>query len=162
MPQQGWLLVASDDLGELCGNCELCGTNLRYIFAIEHPNWGSLAVGTNCCDKLTTTTEASEYLNSYINYINRRKKFVNSKDWIIDCSGRHTIKRAGMFAFAFRLGDKFRIGFQEIEGKNDHATLLDAKISMFDFIESGEAAAYLEIRNEKLASCDQSGRGALR
>jgi hypothetical protein len=81
MPQSDWVLVASDDLGDMCGECEYCGTELRYIFAIVHPKWGSMAVGTDCCDRLTVTREASEYHESYIKKREQRVRFLNSKRW---------------------------------------------------------------------------------
>lgn len=37
MPRWGWALIGTDDLGDLSGECELCGTELRYTFAILHP-----------------------------------------------------------------------------------------------------------------------------
>ena len=151
MPQSGWELVASDDLGDLSGNCELCGTELRYIFAIEHPNWGAMAVGTDCCDRLTMTTEASEYHDRYIKLVDMRKRFVGSSKWKQTPSGSFTIKRAGIAAFIFSNGDKFRVGFDGVEGKVDYDTLLDAKLRIFEFIESGEAATYLADRKKKLA-----------
>ena len=63
-PQSGWQLLGSDDLGDLIGNCELCSTELRYIYAIYHEAWGAMAVGTDCCDRLTETTTASELVRA--------------------------------------------------------------------------------------------------
>lgn len=159
MPQSGWGLLASDDLGDLSGNCELCGTELRYIFAIEHPSWGAMAVGTDCCDKLTMTTEASEYHDRYIKLVNMRKRFVGSSKWKQTPSGFFKIKRAGIAAFIFPNGNKFRIGFDGVEGKVDYDTLLDAKLRIFEFIESGEAATYLANRKKKLAERLRRKRG---
>ena len=76
MPSSGWLLLATDDLGDLNGNCELCGTALRYSYAIVHPGWGSMAVGTDCCDKLTGTTDASEYYDMMVKDRGKMKRFV--------------------------------------------------------------------------------------
>ncbi|MGK6355051.1 hypothetical protein ACMGDH_07465 [Sphingomonas sp. DT-207] len=159
MPQSGWTLIASDDLGDLCGNCELCGTELRYIFAVEHPSWGAMAVGTDCCDKLTLTTEASEYQTRYIKLVDMRKRFVDSQKWKQTPSGLLTIKRARIVAFIFQNGSKFRVGFDDVEGKIDYDSLLDAKLQIFELIESGKAAAYLADRKRKRSEHLQRGLG---
>jgi hypothetical protein len=81
MPDSDWELSYEDDLGGLEGTCDKCGTELRYVFYIWHKLWGSLAVGTNCCDKLTGTTDASEYTNKRITTQKRCNNFVRSKKW---------------------------------------------------------------------------------
>lgn len=146
MPQSGWELVASDDLGEVCGSCELCDTNLRYVFAIQHLNWGAMAVGTDCCDKLTMTTEASEYHNEYLKYVKRLKTFVESNKWKLNRHGFLSIRRAKIPAYIIPTNDKFRIGIDEFDGKALYETELDARIKIFEFIESGEAQKYLDMR----------------
>lgn len=160
MPQRGWSLIAFDDLGDLAGNCELCGAALRYIYAIEHPNWSGLAVGTDCCDKLTATNEASKCHTNYINYINRRKRFIESRNWKQNSTGLYTIVRAGVTAFVLPDRNKFRIGFDEFEGKIHHETLVEAKTRIFDLIESGEAAAYIAKRKKKISEPAQSSESA--
>ncbi|GGB69319.1 hypothetical protein GCM10010833_25700 [Blastomonas aquatica] len=150
MPKRGWTLIATDDLGDLSGQCELCRTDLRYVFAVEHPKWGAMAVGTDCCDKLTVSTEASEYQERYLKLVEKRKRFVISPLWKKTEAGFHTIKRGGIAAFIFPNNKNFRIGFDGVAGKVDYQTLLDAKIAIFEFIETGEAAAYLERRRKKI------------
>lgn len=77
MPQSGWLCVGDNDLGDLIGECEYCGNDLRYEFFIEHDNWEPLTVGTNCCDKLTGNKIASERRR----YFDRLAEFVADKNW---------------------------------------------------------------------------------
>jgi len=81
MPQSGWQWIGTDDLGDIADNCELCGQDIRYVYAIIHPNWGAMAVGTDCCDRLTGTTEAAEYHDRYMKTVDMRKRFVVSKRW---------------------------------------------------------------------------------
>lgn len=150
MPQTGWTLLATDDLGGLYGSCELCGTELRYVYAIEHPNWGAMAVGTDCCDNLTGTTEASEYHARMIKQRDKRKRFVGSKKWQKFASGSIAIVRAGIQVCISRRGDKFRLSMDDAQGKVDYDTELDAKIKAFDLIESGNAADFLSSRRAKL------------
>ena len=96
MPTSDWFLLGTDDLGGLNGNCELCGTALRYSYAIVHPSWGAMAVGTDCCDKLTGTTDASEHHDMMLKDRGKLKRFVSSPNWKTLQSGEHSIVRAGI------------------------------------------------------------------
>ena len=149
MPQSDWVLIGSDDLDELIGNCESCGTGLRYIFAICHDKWGALAVGTDCCDRLTMSTEASEYHDKYVKAREAKGRFLASKRW--QWHGLEwLIKRQGIAISIASSNGKFRITMNGAKGKTDYATLVDAKLKAFDLIESGEAAKYLAKRRHKI------------
>lgn len=149
MPRHGWNLVGVDDLGDPAGNCELCGTEIRYVYAIEHATWGAMAVGTDCCDKLTQTSEASEHHKEYIKTIDARKRFVASKRWKVQVDGTHQIKQKGIRIEIQKFDDGFGITMDQIAGKQRFASLLDAKIKVFDSIRSGEAQEFLERRRHK-------------
>ncbi len=81
MPSDGWEYVGYDDLGDLCGECELCGTAIRYEHTICHPRWGELHVGCHCADKLTGTEEASEFDFSIKRKQITFEKFCESSNW---------------------------------------------------------------------------------
>lgn len=150
MPRRGWNWVGVDDLGDLEGNCELCGTEIRYVYAIEHPDWGAMAVGTDCCDKLTQTSEASEHHDKYVKMIDARKRFVASKRWHIRSDGTLTIKQKGIRVEVREGAEGFMISMNGIEGKQRFDNLLEAKMKVFDAIRSGEALEYLKRRKETL------------
>ena len=38
-PNEGWDLNYQEDLGGLNGECECCGTSIRYVFFIHHKHW---------------------------------------------------------------------------------------------------------------------------
>jgi hypothetical protein len=54
-PRFGWEHAGWDDLGDLTGTCECCGTSIRYVFMLQHPKWYAMEVGEICCDNLTST-----------------------------------------------------------------------------------------------------------
>lgn len=149
MPQSGWDLIGCDDLGDVGGNCELCGTDIRYIYAISHESWGSMAVGTDCCDRLTGSAEASEHHARHLKTVDMRKRFVNSKRWQYLESGAIKITRKGITVLIHSDGDKFIIQLNDVIGREKHDSLLDAKIKAFEVIESGEASEFLNRRREK-------------
>jgi hypothetical protein len=151
MPQSGWVWLATDDLGDILYNCELCGQDIRYVYAITHPNWGSMAVGTDCCDRLTGTTEASEYHDRYTKTIDMRKRFVGSKRWNTLSNGDLHIRQKGIEVSIRASGEKFVILMDDALGKVEYDTILDAKIRTFDSIHSGEAAKFLARRREREA-----------
>lgn len=79
MPSSGWTLVGVNDLGDLAGECERCGTSLRYEYEIVHYKWGTIFVGTHCCDRLTGTQEASTIEDKWKKYESRKKHFSNPR-----------------------------------------------------------------------------------
>lgn len=162
MPSGGWLLLATDDLGDLNGNCELCGTALRYSYAIVHPGWGAMAVGTDCCDRLTGTTDASEYHDMMLKDRGKLKRFVSSPSWTTLSSGEQCIVRAGIPVRIAENGGKFFIGLGPAQGKAPHDSLIDAKIKALELIDSGEAAAYLERRRQKQLASLRGPSGQVR
>lgn len=152
MPNSGWILLATDDLGDLVGNCELCGTALRYAYAIAHSDWGSMAVGTDCCDKLTGTSDASEYHDLMLKDRDKLKRFVSSPRWTTSPSGEQRIVRAGIPVVIIEAGGKFYIGLGPARGKAPFDDLIDAKTKALELIDTGEAADYLEKRYHKQLS----------
>jgi len=149
MPQSGWSHIGTDDLGDLTGHCELCGTEIRYVYAIQHPVWGAMAVGTDCCDHLTGTTAASEYHDRLVKLREKRKRFVDSPKWK-DVGDGLTIRRAGIEVRITPRDGGYRLAMDDTQGKVSYPTTLDAKIRAFDFIESGSAADYLSSRRARM------------
>ena len=150
-PSKDWWFIGEDDLGGLDGECEHCSKALRYAHMVSHPQWGTMIVGAQCCDKLTESTIASESHREYLNYIKRRKKFISSPNWEMDAAGVWSVERAAiLIALVPTDGGKFCICLNRVKGKTEHATLLEAQMSAFDFVESGKAATYLIERQRKL------------
>ncbi len=142
MPKTGWDLVYQDDLGDLVGTCEKCGTSIRHVFYIDHPNWEGLTVGTYCCDSLTNTVEASEFMKRKDQRNDRLKTFLVSPQWKRQDDGHH-IKRAHM---RFRLAPEeggYRIHIQERRGKELYPTLQEAQVKVFDLLDDGTAIRIL-------------------
>ena len=50
---KGWTSYHVQDLGDLTGNCEACGTEIRYVHYLSHPEHTGMAVGVECAGKLT-------------------------------------------------------------------------------------------------------------
>lgn len=148
MPQSDWILIGSDDLGELRGECEYCATELRYVFLIMHPKWAVMAVGSVCCDRLTLTKEASEYHSYNIKLRERRARFLSSNRWKEEF-GEWSIEQKGIHVCICRDNGKLRISMDEEQGRGEYDNLVDAKLRVFDTIESGEAADYLAKKRRK-------------
>lgn len=108
-----------------------------------------MAVGTDCCDKLTGTLDASAHLAIHIKSIDTLKRFVSSKRWKNRAAGGQSIKQKGINVSVFDANGVFRISMNGIVGKAEFESALDAKLKVFAIIESGEAHEFLKRRRER-------------
>ena len=137
-PSYGWQYGGESDLGGLYGACERCGTDIRYEFYVFHEKWGNKTVGTDCCDRMTGTKEASEYMDR----LGRKKRFVSSTRWKVR-GASYAIKQSGLEVQIAPTRGGFRIYINSRPGKKELATLDEAKQLAFDVIENGAAQRYL-------------------
>lgn len=141
-PKVGWDYVGEEDLGDLCGTCEYCQTEIRYVFLIQHPHWEPMGVGTICCDNLTGTQLASNHMESVQRFRSRRARFVTSSRWTTNnriVSIRQ--KRIELDILELQTGFKIRMNGQL--GKKLCPTLEQAKEIAFEVIDNGKAEIYL-------------------
>lgn len=143
-PKFGWDLLGCDDLGDLSGECEYCGTAIRHSFLISHPKWRPMEVGELCCDNLTCTQAASDYIESMRRYTERRKRFVSSTRWHRDYRGEMAIKQKDIFVSLVPQEGTYRLRVYGKLGKKVFATELDAKAAAFDMVESGVLGAWVQ------------------
>lgn len=142
-PLIGWEFVRQEDLGDLNGTCENCGATIRHSFLIQHENWGTMEVGTFCCDKLTDTTIASNMLESQKSFKSREQRFLNSKRWKL-ADNKYSISQGSFKVEIVPKGNLFFITIHGQTSKKEYASLEAAKAKVFDVIESGEFFDYLE------------------
>jgi len=134
-PSEGWSLYAEDDLGGLYGNCECCGASLRYVFYLQHENWEPMAVGTNCCDSLTGTSEATEHRN----LLERKNRFLTSKRWRKAPFGLY-LKQGKLLRIEIRNEDaEYRIHINGVRGVKIFPSETAAKDFIFELIQCGKA-----------------------
>jgi hypothetical protein len=141
-PEIGWDLIASEDLGSLDGECDRCGKELRYVYLVGHPKWETMQVGTNCCDGLTLTNNASSHTKSLILKEQRYENLVNSPRWKSLERGRE-IRKANADLRIVIDGSKYLICVNGRLGKQHHDTEQAAMFALFELIESGELQKYL-------------------
>jgi len=144
-PREGWDYLGEEDLGDLCGACELCGTEIRYVHFIDHPRWYPMEVGCDCCDKLTHTDQAAEARRAREALARRRRVFIRSPRW--------KPFEGGAFIEQGDLRAEVRLDAQGhylvLGGVPDTKRFSDAdelRGRLFDFIESGQAEEYLRRR----------------
>lgn len=143
-PGTGWEYIGEDDLGDLFGTCELCGTAIRYVHHVQHPHWEPMGVGTDCCDSLTGTTEATTARRR----LGRLRRFLTSSKWS-ETGGRFTIQHKGHKAEVMAQSQSFRLVINGVQGQQVHGSILAAKEFLFDFIDSGQAAEFFERRKTR-------------
>lgn len=145
-PKFGWDFVGYDDLGDLCGECEYCGTAIRHSFLVSHTNWGTMEVGEVCCDNLTSTQVATGHLESQRRYLGRRKRFVSSTRWFESWLGTQAIKHRGIRIEVVCYGKVYRLRICGHLGKKQFKTIVDGKAKAFDLLEADELSGWLAKR----------------
>lgn len=135
-PDSGWDLAYEDDLGSLDGHCELCGTALRYAYHLTHPNWEPMVVGTNCCDLLTGTLEASLREQERKKLQNRWRVFQHPDKWQLRTG--HYYRQHGKFRIRIAATPPYTIRVNGRMGLKQFNTLTEAHHHLFEIIESGE------------------------
>lgn len=144
-PSIGWDHLGFEDLGGLDGNCDLCGTPIRYVYLVDHPKWLPMEVGEICCDKLTSTAVATEHRQ----FLDRLTTFLRSTRWQTDSSGNQWIVRRGLRIGIVSTDEAFKINVAGVEGKLKFTSIDDAKIKAFELVWSGAIAAYLTKRRDR-------------
>ncbi|OIN56385.1 HNH endonuclease [Arsenicibacter rosenii] len=142
-PQFGWEYIGDEDLEDLIGTCENCGSSVRYIFVIYHEKWGTIEVGTYCCDKLTDSTFASNLIESQTSFKGRKERFISSKRWKIR-NGCFTIKQSHFEIEIREYCTFFYLKIHDLESTTPYESLNDAKSKAFDVIENGELIKFLQ------------------
>lgn len=143
-PDSGWTFLYDDDLGGLSGTCEFCSTEIRYVFYIDHPKWDPLAVGTDCCDRLT----GSEVALNIRRAADRLKTFIRSTRWKQNGNGLFIHQKRMDFAVLSSSGGYY-IELQGHHGKDRYETSDLAKKKIFDIVEDGTAEKFLQTRKPK-------------
>jgi len=155
-PNYGWEFAGHEDLGDLVGECEKCGTQIRHVFLILHQHWGALEVGEICCDNLTCTELASNHMDSIRRYNERRKTFVSSSRWIAPNGSTERIVQKGIAVEVIK-SDGFHLRIFGHDGKLRFDSPLEAKSKVFDLIECGAISDFLErkreLRRTRRSSC---------
>lgn len=148
-PKHGWEFHGFSDLGDLSGICDLCGTAYRYAFMVSHPNWIAMEVGEVCCDHLTSTDTATEFMEDRRRRADKKKRFVQSPRWSVSKNGVHRITQNTIEVEIRRESAGFRLKVAGVRGQRLYEELLEAKVRVFDFIESGKAEEFIAKRKDK-------------
>ncbi len=155
-PPFGWEFIGCDDLGDLSGACDYCNTEIRHVFLVQHVAWGAMEVGTDCCDKLTSTDVASTFMAEVKRLNTRRKTFVSSSRWYTDRQPFHTIDQRTAAGWKVQITvmpcrGGFMLSIEGEHGDKVFPSVASAKGAAFDACESGKLDAWLK----------RTGRGRL-
>lgn len=131
MPNFGWSLVGCDDLGDLDGTCQLCGTPIRHVFMIQHAKWPAIEVGEVCCDNLTCSDEAGTHMESLRRFNDRQRRFISSSRWVVIDECIESIRQKNYNISIVALCNEFMIRVNEIDGKQRFVSPSEAKKTAF-------------------------------
>lgn len=146
MPTAGWEYIGEDDLGDLIGSCDYCGSSLRYAHSIFHAKWGYIEVGCLCADKLTNTIEASEYEEKRRKLATRLRRFLDSPRWRIH-DNLNFIELDGYKIKIWDNGSYFKIQIfhkgYPINSNRKYRTLEEAQSQAFEAVATGKMDEWL-------------------
>lgn len=150
-PTFGWEHVGYEDLGDLCGSCDYCGTAIRHSFLVQHPRWLAMEVGEICCDHLTATTVATDHIKARQKYSLRLKNFIGSKRWTVATYyDEHSMTRKKQrFLIKPTKTEGYRVYVDGKGGRLRFASVLEAKIKLFEIIDGGQLAAFNKQQDAK-------------
>lgn len=144
-PKFGWSFLGYEDLGDVVGSCDLCGTAIRYVFLVHHAHWPAMEVGEICCDHITSTQVAGNHMESVRRFLDRQKRFVSSCSWKTTPDGALTIKQEGIDLRVEGAGTgQFRLRMNGKVGRKQFVSVEDAKMSAFELIETGVIEKYFQ------------------
>ena len=103
-----------------------------------------MEVGTVCCDILTESESASAYTRAQKRRENRTKRFVESTRWKNE-NGIFKIKQMGFRVEIIPYENGYSIVINDTNGKTKYKNIIEAKLKVFSFIESGAANKYFNI-----------------
>jgi len=149
-PRKGWEYLGCDDLGGLDGHCDLCGTEIRHVYFVGHPNWHVLNVGTDCCDTLTETNLASEEERIRRNFNQRKKTFISSNKWYKTIYGHEARQNQGVIFLVESTAGKYRLIVNNVRGKKLFDSQIEAKAAAFDFMAKDQSRFERFIKNNPL------------
>lgn len=156
MPQSEWEYCGEEDLGDLVGECEACGNQIRYEHLIFHRNWGWLTVGCQCADRLTATNTASIVEKRRKEEAKKFKTFRDSSKWKHSGQGYHRTYKEYKISIWDNI-TSFRIDIwfyyhdradvpqtKKLASNKKYKTLEDAKYAVYDAIISGELKSHID------------------
>jgi hypothetical protein len=83
-------------------------------------------------------------------YEDRRKRFVGSSRWALNHRNNYQIKQKSFYIEIIRDKEEFKIRINRKTGRMSFPSLLEAKIKIFDVIESGDLESYFSKIAQKL------------
>lgn len=157
-PKFGWDYEGMEDLGDMIATCDFCDNSIRYVHYISHKNWGYMAVGCQCADKLTQTSIASEKEKELKSYTKKLKTFIDSNRWKPIKGGHSKMIYNRQFSIIiWNNFDHYRIHVHysitdewgmpisgEIKGSKKFKTLEEAKTKVFESITNGKLKSYIK------------------
>lgn len=144
-PRTGWQFDGYDDLGDLIGTCEngKCGQAIRYVFFVSHPKWRPLEVGEVCCDRLTSSSVASEFMDDIRRKMNRLKGFASPEKWEAHDNGKFSRSYKDHRIVIFPESGRYGLRVNGHRGKERFVDELEAKKYVFQIIEDGTLKRFL-------------------
>ena len=138
--EKGWREAGVKDLGEVCGNCEMCGTAIRYRHLLEHDEYPA-RIGVGCCcaehmtqDYVGPRKREQALKSAYRNWAARRERWPRHRRWRISGGGNPQIYVHDHRVLVFRRHGGWRLKIDFAFVPETYSTMEAAKLAAFDRI----------------------------
>lgn len=122
-----------EDLEELIGRCDYCGTAIRFVHPLKHDGWGEINVGTDCADDLTESLDASKQRT----LVERKKRFIKSPRWKRALTNDLQLNLKSLKVSIAQNDQKYQLKINGKAGKKIFDTEDAAKDFVFEKIDDG-------------------------
>jgi hypothetical protein len=130
-----------DDLEDLSGTCEACGTSIRYVHEMQHDDWdGTIEVGRICAGNLEEDCEGARERERRLVSLTRRRRQWLTRRWRTSTKGNEFLNmeghNVGVAPDEFR-PDKWRYWIKSPRGQfignsERYESIESAKLALFD------------------------------
>lgn len=129
-----WIHVGYEDLGAVAARCECCSARLRHLFLVHHPEWGTMEVGPDCCDRLTATGAAK----NEVKLRQKTKRLSATMSWNRYPNGEAWIYYKDKPIALTQVGYSYRLIIDGQRGSRVYPAPADAENAVYRLIASGD------------------------
>ncbi len=134
LPRKGWTLldVVDEGFGQ---ECEWCGTAIRYVHYIFHPETNqNSSCGCVCAEHLTEDYVTGRKRESKLKQKHTRlHRFLNSPRWY-RLLPKYNLYRLDKRILIYKKNNHFMLKIHDLWGKKKYSTEEEAKIAAFNYL----------------------------
>ena len=141
VPHRGWTCVDIEDLGSPRATCEMCESQeIRYVHHMEHPEYGTLAVGCVCAGHMEGDLAAARTREASMQSRAGKRKRWLSRRWKVSAKGNSWLRADGYRVTVYERGGGWAATVSPEDNsavyhvRRNYPTEDQAKLAAFDHV----------------------------